>query len=212
MANAHDKRHRINNVLLNVEARGDVSNMLSWNTYKNWAGDVARYDVYRQAEDETSYSLIAQVSSADSTYQDNFDRAVYGEGEGNFCYYVVAVEGPNPLVLVQPNGDPYDSRSNTVCMNQKARVFIPTAFNPNSEQEINRSFGPSMKFTEVSQYSFYIMNRWGVKVFETTNPEERWDGTFDGTEAAQGVYIYFITYATPGQVATEERGSFTLIR
>ncbi|AEV31163.1 hypothetical protein Oweho_0141 [Owenweeksia hongkongensis DSM 17368] len=201
-----------NNVLLNVEARGDVSNMLSWNTYKNWAGDVARYDVYRQAEDETSYSLIAQVSSADSTYQDNFDRAVYGEGEGNFCYYVVAVEGPNPLVLVQPNGDPYDSRSNTVCMNQKARVFIPTAFNPNSEQEINRSFGPSMKFTEVSQYSFYIMNRWGVKVFETTNPEERWDGTFDGTEAAQGVYIYFITYATPGEVATEERGSFTLIR
>ena len=201
-----------NNVLLKVEPRGDVSNMLMWNHYETWDGGVDRYEIYRQAGDETGFTMLAQVSGADSSYKDEFDKAVYGDGEGNFCYYIRAVEGPNSLAFVQPNGDPYDSRSNTVCMNQNARVFVPTAFNPGSDKEINRSFGPAMKFTEVEQYHFYVVNRWGVKVFETNNPEERWDGTFEGKEAPQGVYIYFIRYATPGEVAVEDRGSFTLIR
>lgn len=201
-----------NNVLLNVTPRGDVSNLLTWNHYRTWDGEVASYDIYRQGGDETSYSLLTRVPSTDSSYTDEFDRAIYGDGKGNFCYYIKAVEGPNSLSYVKPNGDPYDSRSNTVCMNQQARVFVPTAFNPGSDKEINRSFGPSMKFTEVEQYYFYVMNRWGVKVFETSDPEERWDGTYEGKEAPQGVYIYFIRYATPGDGAQEERGNFTLVR
>lgn len=201
-----------NNVLLNVTPRGDVSNLLTWNHYRTWDGEVASYDIYRQGGDETSYSLLTRVPSTDSSYTDEFDRAIYGDGKGNFCYYIKAVEGPNSLSYVKPNGDPYDSRSNTVCMNQQARVFVPTAFNPGSDKEINRSFGPSMKFTEVEQYYFYVMNRWGVKVFETSDPEERWDGTYEGKEAPMGVYIYFIRYATPGDGAKEERGNFTLVR
>lgn len=201
-----------NNVLLNVRPQGDVSNLLTWNHYKNWDGGVITYDIYRQADDESNYSLVAQVSGGDSSYTDEFDKSIYGDSKGNFCYYIKAVEGPNSLAFVKPNGDPYDSRSNTVCMNQKARVFVPTAFNPGSDKEINRSFGPSMKFTEVEKYYFYVMNRWGVKVFETTDPEERWDGSYEGKDAPQGVYIYFIRYATPGDADVEERGSFTLIR
>lgn len=201
-----------NNVLLNVQPQADVSNLLTWNHYKTWDGEVDSYEIYRQGGDETGYSLLAQVSGDDSSYVDEFDRAVYGDGRGNFCYYIRAIEGANSLAFVKPNGDPYDSRSNSVCINQRARVFVPTAFNPGSDKEVNRSFGPSMKFTEVEEYYFYVMNRWGVKVFETTDPEERWDGTYEGKEAPLGVYIYFLRYATPGDATKEDRGSFTLIR
>jgi gliding motility-associated-like protein len=69
-----------------------------------------------------------------------------------------------------------------------------------------------MKFNEVSEYHFYIMNRWGVKVFETFDPTEKWDGTYNGSDAQQGVYIFFIRYSTPGGIPQEERGDFTLIR
>jgi gliding motility-associated-like protein len=91
-------------------------------------------------------------------------------------------------------------------------MFMATAFRPNSNVPENRLFGPSMQLDDIEEYQFYILSRWGKKVFETTNPAERWDGTTDGKAAPQGVYIYFIRYATPGDKTQEERGNFTLIR
>jgi gliding motility-associated-like protein len=37
---------------------------------------------------------------------------------------------------------------------------------------------------------FVIHNRWGQKVFETEDINACWDGTFNGDEAATGVYAY----------------------
>ncbi|MDZ7846118.1 MAG: hypothetical protein U5L96_04805 [Owenweeksia sp.] len=59
-------------------------------------------------------------------------------------------------------------------MNQSAKVFMPTGFRPGSDIAKNRTFGPSLRFEDVEKYHFYIMNRWGVKIFETRDPEVRW--------------------------------------
>ncbi len=198
------------NILLQVEARPNLTNKLTWNPYTSWLGDVARYEIYRKAADENSYSLAGNTAGDDTTFVD--DISDYRETPGNFCYYVKAIEGKNSLGYVMDNGLPFNSRSNERCLNQSARVYIPTAFRPGSEIEENRYFGPSMKFNEVSEYHFYILNRWGVKVFETFSPEERWDGSYNGADAQQGVYIYFLKYSTPGGIPVEERGDFTLIR
>ena len=69
-----------------------------------------------------------------------------------------------------------------------------------------------MELDNPKDYYFYILNRWGKRVFETRDPMVRWDGTVDGQEATQGVYIYYIQYSTPGGKIREERGNFTLIR
>ena len=153
---------------------------------------------------------MAQVNGQDTTYLD--DIKDYRDSRGNFCYYVEAVEGNNSIGLTMPNGQPYNSLSNQECINQSSRVFVPTGFRPGSSVTENQTFGPSLRFEDLERYEFYIMNRWGVKVFETEDVDERWDGTHQGEPAAQGVYVYYLRYATPGGSEQEQRGSFTLIR
>lgn len=198
------------NIVLHVHERSNLTNGLVWNPYQKWDGVVATYNIYRKAADETDFSLVGQVPGDDTTYVD--DIKDYRDTEGNFCYYVEAVEGNNSLGIVDDNGQPYKSVSNQDCINQSAKVFMPTGFRPGSDVMKNQEFKPTLRFDDVTKYYFYVMNRWGVKVFETQDPDEGWDGTHDGEEAAAGVYIYYLQYATPGQAAREERGSFTLIR
>lgn len=198
------------NILLEVEPRANLTNLLTWNEYAQWDGEVGTYSVYRQAGDETGFYKVAEVTGTDTFYVD--DISDYGNSDGRFCYHVVAQELNNSLGIIAPNGLPYTSRSNDVCLNQWARVYMPTAFRPGSDIGQNRSFGPTLKFEDVTQYSFYIMNRWGVKVFETSDPTMQWDGTHDGEEVSAGVYVYFLEYATPGDQTKEQRGTFTLIR
>lgn len=198
------------NLLLEVEPRANLTNLLTWNAYSEWDGDVDAYSVYRKGVEESRFYKVTDVAGTDTFYVD--DISDYGNTDGGFCYYIVAQEGPNSLNILAPNGLPYVSRSNDVCFNQWARIYMPTAFRPGSDIGVNRSFGPSLKFNDVDRFTFYIMNRWGVKVFETNDPTVKWDGLHDGEEAAPGVYVYFIKYATPGGKAKEQRGTFTLIR
>ena len=200
------------NILLQVTPRPNLTNLVTWNPYTTWAGKVARYDIYRKGAEEVTFKLAGTTAGNDTTFVD--DISDYRETPGNFCYYVLAVEGTDgtPPFFTQDNGQPFFSRSNERCINQKARIYIPTAFRPGSDILENRFFGPSMKFNEVSEYHFYVMNRWGVKVFETFDPTQKWDGTYNGADAQQGVYIYFLKYSTPGGIPQEERGDFTLIR
>ncbi len=198
------------NIVLNVEERSNLNNYLYWTPYQQWDGVVATYNIYRKAGDEIDYSRVAQVNGNDTTYLD--DVSDYRDSRGNFCYYVEAVEGNNSLGLVDGAGNPYNSLSNQECLNHDAKVFVPSGFRPGSSIPENQTFGPSLRFNDVEQYEFYIMNRWGVKVFETDDPTQRWDGTENGNEAAAGVYVYYLSYATPGGSEQEQRGTFTLVR
>ena len=63
----------------------------------------------------------------------------------------------------------------------------------------------------VTQLQFIIYNRWGEKVFYTTNSAICWDGNYQGKKADQGAYIYYIKAQTAcGNV--EISGAVTLIR
>lgn len=198
------------NILLEVEPRANLTNLLTWNEYTAWAGNVKSYSVYRRASDEVRHYKVAEVAGRDTFFVDNITD--YGNTDGGFCYYVLAQEGPNSLNILGPDGLPYTSRSNDVCINQWARMYMPTAFRPGSDIGVNRQFGPTLKFEDIDQYTFYIMNRWGVKVFETNDPSVKWDGQHQGENAPPGVYVYFLKYSTPGDKAREQRGTFTLIR
>ena len=42
-----------------------------------------------------------------------------------------------------------------------------------------------------------IFNRWGQKVFESTHPNNGWDGTFEGEPVKSDVYGYYLTVKCP---------------
>lgn len=72
-------------------------------------------------------------------------------------------------------------------------VYIPNAFTPN-EDGINDFFKPSLQNVDVEDYKFTIFNRWGTKVFETTDVNQGWNGAESGSEyySEAGMYVYRI--------------------
>lgn len=202
------------NFRLRVSPKPDLTNRLVWTSYQGWGGDVARYEVFRRENNSGNFIKVGETLGDDTTYTD-YDIAdlIQADPEnGRFCYYIRAVEGPNPNGFVTNTGDPFSALSNQECVNQQARMFMATAFRPNSNVPENRLFGPALELDDVDEFHFYIMNRWGKKVFETKDPTTKWDGTYQGQEAQAGVYVYYVKYATPGDKAQEERGNFTLVR
>jgi gliding motility-associated-like protein len=72
------------------------------------------------------------------------------------------------------------------------RVYIPSAFNPNSAEEKNQLF---KAVTDCNlEYSMQVFNKWGSIIFATTDISEGWDGTYKGTDVPDGAYSYKVFY------------------
>ncbi len=87
---------------------------------------------------------------------------------------------------------------------------IPSAFTPNSDGKNDRYF-ISNPFALEELITFEIFDRWGNRVFETTNASDAWDGTFRGTEVNPGLYLYKIKYRCQGE-ELKKSGSVMVIR
>lgn len=71
-------------------------------------------------------------------------------------------------------------------------IFIPNSFTPGNNDNLNDVFKPITNC--IHDYSFIIFNRWGEKVFETSDTTEGWNGYYKNKLSKQDVYIYKITF------------------
>jgi gliding motility-associated-like protein len=77
--------------------------------------------------------------------------------------------------------------------NVVTEVVIPNVFTPNGDG-VNDLFA-THDVDGTAEYHMIIYNRWGRKVFETTDSSEFWNGRVnDGSEAETGVYYYQVKY------------------
>jgi len=82
--------------------------------------------------------------------------------------------------------------------------YIPNVFTPNGDG-LNELF--TVVGADRAGFSMEIFNRWGELLFETNDPDQGWNGQYDGSDAPDGTYIYVVQYsATCG-----ERGSVNTI-
>jgi gliding motility-associated-like protein len=94
------------------------------------------------------------------------------------------------------------------------KVDIPNAFTPNGDI-LNDAFGIIKKgdCTSMSDFNMQIYNRWGNKVYETTNPDQPWDGKLDGNPSSSDVYVFVIKYTLLGSSEQiRKSGEVALIR
>lgn len=89
---------------------------------------------------------------------------------------------------------------------------LPNAFAPESASTTgSNTFGILNKQIVKLNY-FRVFDRWGKKVFETTNAAEAWDGKVDGSFAPLGVYVWVAEgYCVSGR-KFKRSGNVTLIR
>ncbi len=90
-------------------------------------------------------------------------------------------------------------------------LFIPTAFTPNGDG-INDVFkvegGPFRK------YKLSIFNTWGDKIFESTDIETAWTGSYQGGEyfCPDGIYNFVVTYDEDSSITIQKSGHVILMR
>ncbi|GEM_PF-1971726 len=95
-------------------------------------------------------------------------------------------------------------------------AFRPTPGGPNggyyqAGQNNNHIFYPPIA-QSVIEYRLLIFNRWGQKLFETTDIKQGWDGYFDGKLCEQGVYVWRVEGKYANKQAFVKMGDVTLIR
>ena len=194
------------NVLLKVESKENLTNVLNWNHYRDYMGYVGGYEVYRAVGRYGNFQYVGKTT--DTMFTDNVRPL--GDNAGVFCYKVIAVEEGNPLMFLQPDGQTYRSISNVACAEHAPRVFIPSSFNPISNEPENRVWKPVHSYVHTYGYRLKIYDRWGNVVFSTSDEHAGWDGTINGEQAQTGVYVYDLQFRSVEGMEIKRKGNITL--
>jgi len=159
---------------------------------------------------DTVYILENSSIQLDAGQWDFYEWAPGGSTER---YLDVTQEGLYEVMVTDSN-----------CCKNSAEVFIkfatisfPSAFNPKSNITINSNFKIVGEFGGFKSYRLSIYNRWGQLIFESEDPTEGWDGTYNGEDSPPGTYVYsanFESYASDLKPSLElkKTGTVTLLR
>jgi gliding motility-associated-like protein len=92
-------------------------------------------------------------------------------------------------------------------------IIMPNAFSPNND-DVNDIFRPLLIGVS-GDYEFSIYDRWGQKLFHTTDPTVAWDGTLNGILKEVGVYAWYcraFVVDCEGEHEVFEKGNVTIIK
>ena len=190
---------------LKVKQEG-TDNLLSWDPYIAWEDGQnqkidAQYVVFRKNGNDIEE--IVTISDPETTaFTDDLAGVLI---KGELCYWILATpERPNLT-------DARKAISNTVCFEPESEIWIPQAFTPNGDDDINRKFKPFFSYPP-KDYTFIAYDRTGAKVFETKDVNEGWNGQLiNGKPANEGVYTYLLKFRTEMGRLVEKKGTFVLL-
>ena len=108
--------------------------------------------------------------------------------------------------------------TDTVCkevsIKGKFTLYVPNAFTPDGDG-VNDKFAPVIRGADKSDFRFSIYDRWGEVVFETQNPDRKWDGSIKGDVSESKTDVYVWRLETRNKYTGEQivrKGHVTLIR
>lgn len=102
-----------------------------------------------------------------------------------------------------------DSIETTICFKDTVIVYLPNSFTPNDDNKNEKFY---VIANGATNYHLAIYNRWGQKVFETDDPNQGWDGTYNGKICPEGVYSYMFIYKGRKSFSQRKTGSIILLR
>lgn len=163
--------------------------------------DISGFKIYTINSDSVA-ALFANISNRNQ-------RSLYTQIDPQTqslanCYVIVAVDSSG-------NESKF---SNQICLETCPSYELPNVITPNGDS-INDLFVPA-PYRYVTEIDLSVFDRWGRKVFTTTNPDINWNGAIDGNDdlISDGVFYYScIVYeiSREGIVSRELKGSITVI-
>ena len=89
-------------------------------------------------------------------------------------------------------------------------IFFPTGFTPNGDL-LNDKFGPLGNLFLVKKYSLKVFNRYGEIVFTSSNPYEKWDGSYRGKQNGSNNYVWVASYIYNNRITKTQKGNITIV-
>lgn len=191
----------VSTIFLEGTALPTNENQLTWTPYDSRIGTVNGYSIYKLVEEEPQF--LGRINGANTTFAD----PIITPADAGACYYV---EADFSVTFASSGIETHISRSNTICLSQMATIVMPNAFAPNGQ---NRNLKPTILFREtVANYQFAIYNRYGGKIFETTDLNRGWNGQRDGKDIPTGTYTYLVRIVQINGEQVEKAGGLILLR
>jgi hypothetical protein len=179
---------------------------LTWKPYSRFDGK-QEYCVYRLRADKKAEQIACNIQG--TSYSDNLDD--FDKGVMEVIGYFVDIVPENNLH--NSNGH---AVSNLACITIMDEIKLPKSLilGPSCSPVINENytFRPS-GVADPLEFYLAVTDRWGTKVWETTNIEKGWNGTYlsNGEVVPQGGYIYYCKYVGPDKVPHESYGTVPVI-
>jgi len=134
------------------------------------------YDVWYKP---TVWDLLMDINENNTHLLESGDP-IPGLDDPRIEYRVTAVNKVDDEIV---------SVSNTILVPPSMYIYVPNAFTPNGDG-LNDKFGALGR--GIKKYHLVIYNRWGQLIFESSNINNQWDGTYGGKLAPVGTYSYAI--------------------
>ena len=189
-------------------------------------------DQFGCSDTATAYVYIQQEPSnwiVDTTIIIGEDIIMEGDEGGSFTYvwspdnYNICTDCPNPhvqpsddieytLIVTDTMGCGFSAENiYTIHVLDLASIDVPDIFTPNGDGDNDVIYVKGWGIKELLEFSIY--NRWGEKVFTTSDINVGWDGTYKGKKQNMDSYAYYVkAIVYIDQVPYEKKGTITLIR
>lgn len=169
-----------------VSPNGDGEALIEWTPY-SLMDSMLYYHVYRVIDSNVYPLPVAELSPNEFSFSDYYDNAV--SLTSRIGYFVEAIGYFHDSMPV-----PDTARSNTNFLAKVSNVYLPTGFKPRGG--FSNIYKPIYTGIKTTNYSFKILNRWGMLIFESNQPVLGWNGKYQEEFVIPGAYVYVVDYET----------------
>lgn len=154
---------------------------------------------------------FTNTSSGANSYLWDFDGI--GSSSETSPNYTFPDEGSYTVTLTAVSTEGCMAQiSDNIVIGEEFILYVPNAFTPDGDG-LNEVFLPVIDGARITEYEFYIFNRWGEVIFYTENMGEGWNGTFNGFASKADVYVYkIVAVGSSDDVKRTYTGHVTLLR
>ncbi len=99
--------------------------------------------------------------------------------------------------------------SSIACETVVPVVYVPNIFTPNSDGVNDVLY---VRGQGILAFTLRIYDRWGEKVFETSDLNIGWDGTFRNKKMDNAVFVYYLHVEFSDATVKDDKGSITMTR
>lgn len=169
------------------------------------------YCSWELASDNRFEEIIDQFRVFDpggvtSQFDLDFDEAgtYYVRFVADFNSYLTPAELEGGITATYQTSVPYQVQIT------ESLLEVPNLITPDSPDSKNSVF--HVRYKSLVSYEISIVNRWGQELFHSTNPEEGWDGRFNGSTVPTGAYYYLIKAEGTEGIRYNKKGSLNVLR